>query len=241
MRKNTPWPMESVAVLAHGAGSTADFLQRAFPPDRLGVAACHYVEDRSGDLEQIQQSLRNSAAEVSAPVILGGVSLGGHAAAALLASDEPLPQAIAGLVCLPAWLGPPDDVAAMTATAAADIAQRGSSRVLADLDPQDWVVTELTRAWRDMDDEVLVAELVATSQQPALSAADVHQLRCPIGVVALADDPLHPQIAAQRWATALPNSGLSVMARYEPAMDRAIFADHARSALCAAWQSSQDD
>ena len=85
-----------MAVLAHGAGSTADFLRRAFPADRLGVAQCRYIEDRSGDLLQIQQLLRNTVNEMSAPVIVGGVSLGGHAAAALLAGDDAPPRAIGG-------------------------------------------------------------------------------------------------------------------------------------------------
>ena len=120
VRKNTPWPANSVAVLSHGAGSTADFLARAFPPDRLGVADCRYVEDHSGDIDQIRFQLHQVISQLDAPVILGGVSLGGHAAAGLLASAERPPSAVAGLVCLPAWLGRPDDVAAMTAAAATD-------------------------------------------------------------------------------------------------------------------------
>ena len=239
MRKNTPWPRESVAVLAHGAGSTAEFLQRAFPADRLGVAECRYVEDRSGDLTQIQQSLRIAATAGDAPVILGGVSLGGHAAAALLASSDSPPHAIAGLVCLPAWLGAPEEVASMTASAAADIAHRGSRAVLAELDPTDWVVNELATAWRTLDDESLAKELQATSRQPALTVAHLARLRYPIGVVALANDPLHPQIAAQNWAAALPRSGLSLMTRDEPAADRAVFADHGQRALTAAWSTTE--
>jgi len=238
VRKNTPWPRESVAVLAHGAGSTAEFLQRAFPADRLGVAECRYVENRSGDLTQIQRSLRLAAITADLPVILGGVSLGGHAAAALLASSEAPPQAIAGLVCLPAWLGAPEEVASMTASAAADIAHRGSQAVLAELDPTDWVVNELAAAWRNLDDELLATELRATSRQPALTVTHLAQLRYPIGVVALANDPLHPQIAAQKWAATLPRSGLSLMARDEPAADRAVFADHARRALTDAWSAA---
>lgn len=225
-------------MLAHGAGSTAEFLHRAFPPDRLGVAECRYIEDRSGDLTQIQQSLRATATAVDAPVILGGVSLGGHAAAALLAGTASPPRAVAGLVCLPAWLGAPEEVAGMTASAAADIAHRGSQAVLAELDPADWVVNELATAWRNIDDALLAKELQATSRQPALTVTQLAQLRYPIGVVALANDPLHPQIAAQDWAATLPQSGLSVMARDEPAGDRAVFADHGRRALADAWSTA---
>ena len=231
MRNNTPWPAESVAVLAHGAGSTVEFLRRAFPAERLGVARCYFIEDRSGDVVQIQRSLRAVTEQVSTPVIVGGVSLGAHAAGALLASPNRPEQAIAGLICLPAWLGPPDDVAGMTRAAADDISRRGSQEVLADLDAQDWVVSELAKAWRYLNDDHLAAELAMTSNQPAPTAAALSQLQLPIGVVALADDPLHPEIVARRWAAALPQSGLSVINRHAPSTDRSMFAEHGRRAL----------
>ena len=236
VRKNTPWPANSVAVLSHGAGSTADFLARAFPPDRLGVADCRYVEDHSGDIDQIRFQLRQVISQLDAPVILGGVSLGGHAAAGLLASAERPPSAVAGLVCLPAWLGRPDDVAAMTAAAATDISTRGIAAVLNDLDSGDWVVAELSKAWRDRDDTQLASELRMTSRQQSPQLADLANLSLPVGVVGLANDPLHPLRAAKDWADALPRSGMSTMARHEAAADRAVFADHARAALSRAWE-----
>lgn len=235
VRNNTPWPADSVAVLSHGAGSTANFLARAFPPERLGVAHCYYVEDQTGDAALIRAQLGHVADRITAPVILGGVSLGGHVAAELLASSERPASAVAGLVCLPAWLGPPDDVAAMTAAAAADVSARGVNAILEELDPRDWVVTELRDAWRNRNESRLAAELQKASQQPSPHFTELADLTLPVGVVGLANDPLHPIDAADAWLEALPRSAMSTMARDEAATDRAVFADHARIALQQAW------
>lgn len=230
---------DCTVVLCHGAGSSADFLARAFPPDRLGVAGCRYVDDRTGDTAAMAAALAAAAQGVSGPLLLGGVSLGGHAAAALLSSPAAPANAVGALLCMPAWLGEPDPVAAMTGAAAAQVRTHGIAHLLAELDGWDWVTRELREAWTDRHDGALAAELLTASTQPTPDAERLGGIRLPVGVVALADDPLHPAATAALWLQALPYGALSTLGRADPGTDLAVFADHGRLALAAAWQRYQ--
>jgi pimeloyl-ACP methyl ester carboxylesterase len=227
-------PPDRVAVLAHGAGSSAGFLARAFPAGRLGVSRCVYVPDHSGSVERVRDLLAAAAEAAGAPVIVGGVSLGGHAAALLAASPDLPPGVVGCVVCLPAWTGKPDAVAAMTGAAAGAVASLGIAGVLAELDPDDWVTAELRAAWQTRSDSDLARELVTAAEQPAPHSRQLRQIRVPVGIVAMASDPLHPASVAVRWAAAIPRSGVQTMGRDDPAADRAVFADRARAALAAA-------
>lgn len=221
-------------VLAHGAGSCAAFLADAFPADRVGVAAAEYLDDRTGDRAAVEEALACACAQVDGPVVVGGVSLGAHAAAALLASDHAPRNAVAGLVVMPAWTGPPDRVAALTAAAAGALAALTPAGVLADLDSDDWVTPQLARAWAMRDVDLLVSELERAAVRPAPTEAELRRIGVPVALVALRSDPLHPEAVAKRWARAIPRSTLVTIARSEPAHDLAVFADRARDALVAA-------
>lgn len=228
-----PWA-ELTAVMAHGAGSGSGFLQRAFPADRLGVAKVTYVDDRTGSVARVARMLR-SASHDDRPTLVGGVSLGAHAAAGLLCSRHRPPHVAAGLLIMPAWTGPPDVVADLTATAADAVATLGPDGVLADLDATDWVTAELGDAWAWRDRAELAAELREAASQPAPTTSDLAAIDVPVAVVALAGDPLHPESVARRWSELIPASGLAVLGRDEPARDRAVFADAACAALAGAF------
>lgn len=230
---------DCTAVLCHGAGSSAEFLARAFPADRLGVAGCRYVDDRTGDMAAITAALAAAAEGVGGPVLLGGVSLGAHAAADLLSSPTAPSHAVGALLCMPAWLGEPDPVAAMTGATATQVRTSGIAHLLAQLDGSDWVTRELRRAWTQRDDGALAAELLTASTQPTPGDDRLAGVRLPVGVVALADDPFHPAATAARWVRSLPYGALSVLGRADPDPDRAVFADHGRLALAAAWRQCQ--
>lgn len=217
-------------MIAHGAGSDADFLARAFPADRVGVRETIPVDDRTGRIPQIMSALARAARD-PAPTILGGVSLGAHAAATLLARSDLPEHVLGGLLVMPAWTGAPDRVAAMTATAADALSVLGMDGVLAELDPTDWVTPALASAWSKRDGAALVDELHAAASSPAPDAEALTLVRVPCGLVALADDPLHPVTAAQRWTELIPHAELVTLPRNAPAGELAAFGDAAGRAL----------
>lgn len=245
MTIGTPGPVPPLVactlVLAHGAGSSAQFLAAAFPAHRIGAgvrAAC-YLDDRTGDVGAIAAGLARACAEVAGPVVVGGVSLGAHAAAGLLAGPKAPANAVAGLVVMPAWTGPPDRIAHLTAAAAAALAALSPAGVLAELDADDWVTPQLRLAWSLRDPDDLVAELQLAATQPAPSERELSHVRVPVGVVALADDTLHPEAVARRWAGALRTSAVARLSRDDPARDLAVFADRAGQSLAAAMHDSR--
>lgn len=236
MRDPTPWG-DLTAVLAHGAGSASGFLRRAFPAERLGVADACCLDDRTGAVARVARMLRDTCSG-DRSVLVGGVSLGAHAAAGLLTARHRPPQVGAGLLVMPAWTGAPDVVADLTSAAADAVAALGPDGVLADLDQADWVTAELADAWAWRDPAELVAELREAAGQPAPTRADLADIDVPVAVVALAGDPLHPESVARRWAEAIPAAGLRVLGRDQPARDRGVFADAAREALADAYRAA---
>lgn len=213
-------------ILAHGAGSGAEFLGRAFPPSECRMTA-RYLDERSADVSEITRQLLAAACESYdqgvAPV-LGGVSVGAHAAA--FACLQAPPDLIVGCVLvMPAWNGPcPPD--SPTATAAAEVGRYGADSVLRRLagDPllaEDWVAHELGKAWRDRPS--LPAELATAARSSAPTLAELANLDQPALVVALADDPVHPIRVARAWAQAVPDAELAVIGRRDPSTDLAVF------------------
>jgi pimeloyl-ACP methyl ester carboxylesterase len=209
-----------VAVLLHGAGScpeTAVRLLGGAVPSGAQVRAPAWQGSVHDALTALEQALGSDEA-----VLVGGVSLGAHAAALAAArsgSRSPL------LLVMPAWTGAPGPVALATAAAADDVERRGSAGVLAALaqDPamaDDWVLDELARGWARYDDQSLVLSLRAAASSPAPSRDELRRICAPTAVVALDDDPLHPLDVAQEWADAVPGARLTVVGRHEPHLDR---------------------
>ncbi|MCH9816943.1 MAG: hypothetical protein K0U64_10935 [Actinomycetia bacterium] len=222
-----------IAVLAHGAGSSSEFLDSAFPPQRLGVADCITLDDRSGEIKQIVGKLRQEVVHTDAPVLLGGVSLGAHAAALLL--TDPPQNVVGGLLILPAWTGTNQPVADLTAIAAGAVQSLGQQGVLAELPASDWVTEQLRLAWADRTDAALASELATAAQQPGPSLAQLRTISVPVGLVTLEQDPLHPASVAELWAREIPAASVCRLQRDEPAGDLAVFADAARTALRAGF------
>jgi pimeloyl-ACP methyl ester carboxylesterase len=220
-----------VAVLLHGAGSCPQTARRllatAAPPDAEVIAPTWRgtVDDALAALEHAVDGRRVA--------LVGGISLGAHATALWAArtrSEVPL------VLAMPAWTGAPDDVAAATLASADDVARRGSAAVLADLaaDPvtaRDWVLDELARGWSTYDDDALATGLRLAARSAAPGVSDLARLAGPVAVVALADDPLHPEGVARRWAAAAPRARIMVVPRDAPSDDRGLLGRVAAHAL----------
>lgn len=185
-------------MLLHGAGSTPEFIERAFGPAITASGWDLVAPDVRGmDMAAMIATIRQAR-----PDAVGGVSLGAHASAAFAASEvwEGPVYAV-----MPAWMGAPDAVAALTEHTALEIEQSSVRAILdrlAALSHGDWIFDELSRAWRSMDDEQVVAALRVAGRQRAPTAGDLKRLRGRVTVVGLADDPTHPLAVAHVWARA---------------------------------------
>lgn len=214
--------MVRILVMTHGAGSSAEFLSRAFPPDCVGCDGSDFVDDRTGDVTAIARELLDRVRlhlAAGRRVVLGGVSIGSHAAAfataELLAADGA--HGLEALVlALPSWTGP--DCNPAVSFAADLVRRRGAPEVLADLQDGipggDWVTAELHLAWRARP--TLAQELARSITCPAPSLAQLASITTPSVVLGLADDPLHPLDIARTWSQALPRGRLGVVARDAP-------------------------
>ena len=218
-----------IALLAHGAGSCPGSALRL-----LGPAVPHGVAvvaiDARGTMTDVVDRLR-AAATGHDVVLAAGVSLGAHAVATWSALGG---RAAELLLALPAWTGSPGDVAALTASSAADVRVRGRVGVLAGVAasaPGDWVVDELRRCWAEQDDGELADALDAAATSAAPEPSDLARIRASTVVVALADDPLHPVSVARSWAEAIPGARLVVVARHEPGRDRGALGRAGRAVL----------
>lgn len=142
------------------------------------------------------------------------------------------------LVALPAWTGAPGVVAAATAGAADTVERLGTAGALAAAgDAVPWVAAELAAAWPAYGDR-LASSLRAAAASAGPSPAELTSVRVPAGVVAFADDPLHPYAVATGWAAALPRAALRTLHLADLAADRAALGTAALAALTAARQLS---
>ena len=230
--------MPSTAVLAHGAGSRPAVVRGLLAPACLGAAAVDAVDARDV-VERVADRIHEAAAAAARagrPVsIVGGISLGAHAAVRWALEQGGTAPAL--LLVMPAWTGPPGAVAGLTAATADEIERDGSARVLARLrsDPAlsgDWVLHELERSWSDGDDAGLVRALRLAAASPAPSAEDLSRVRAAaVAVVALADDPLHPEDVAREWAEAIPGAVLATVPRLAPAAEPGVLGRVGRELL----------
>lgn len=232
--------MRTRAVIIAGAGSTEDFIERAFPLVQGAVDEVHPLGPHGGDLGAIHAALRAEVTRAHADgyrVIVGGVSFGAHASAryAANAGQRERPDA---LVCvMPAWTGEPDATAIATTATADLLRERGIPAVLDDLEdqfPGDWVVAELRSAWSTRTADSLISELRAVADCPSPSLRELAGIKLPTTVLGLTDDPLHPIGAARSWAWSIPGASLVTMSRSELSRDPSLLGRSAFRALATA-------
>ncbi|HST66653.1 MAG TPA: alpha/beta hydrolase [Mycobacteriales bacterium] len=223
--------MDQVAVILPGAGSSAGFVARAFGP-ALRAAGYALVtpppEPGPGVVEAALRALDEAAATYPGVRLVGGVSLGAHLAARWAVGHPDLDGV---LLALPAWTGAPGVVAAATAASAGTIDRLGTDGALAAAGAAvPWVAAELAAAWPAYGDR-LAASLRAAAAAPGPTVAELASLRVPAGLVAFADDPLHPHAVAREWAAALPRAALRTLHLADAAPDPAILGATALAAL----------
>ena len=222
-----------VAVMLPGSGSSAGFVHRSFG-SALRAAGHHLViVDPVPGPHVVEDAFRDLAVAVSCyrPILVGGVSLGAHVVARWAAAgtacrdgDGGGSDGVAGLLlALPAWTGPPGPVAAASAQAAATVRQHGTVGALrlARAAGVPWVMDELAAAWPGYGGE-LAATLDATARSSGPTPAQLRSIDVPVGLVAFADDPLHPAEVATQWQTLIPTTAVERLRLADAADDRAV-------------------
>lgn len=228
------------AVVAHGTGSRPAFVLDclAAPMRAVGVRVVatplrgHLGRPARGRLEladhaaDLAERARAEGAE-----IVGGISLGAHAAAS--AAVQGLLPLRGLLLAMPAWSGPPGAVAAANAVQAEELESRG---LVATLDRiraahPGWVAEELAASWPLHDPGDFVAALRAVARSAPPTPAELTAVSVPAAVVGVAGDPLHPAEVARDWAAALPRATYAEVTLAALGADREVLG----RALAAAW------
>jgi pimeloyl-ACP methyl ester carboxylesterase len=223
-------------VVLHGAGSDGTFVRAAFaaPLARAGYRLVA-VEDRTGDPVLMALRLRRLLDRRPDIALVGGVSVGAHAAARWAASDERARRLDGLLFVMPAWTGLDWATASMTRAAAATLRQSGVHHELARLRAdtelaRDWVMDELSRAW-PLQSQTLADSLLRTAQSRGPYLSELAHVTTPVGIVALEDDPLHPASVAAAWTRHLRHAEVEHVSRHAPAHDRSVIGVAAIDAL----------
>ena len=208
-------------VVAHGVGSSSRFVREAFaaPVAAAGFRVVTYDLRGHGASTPVtdpaEASLAHHVSDLAAVAdavgaeVVGGVSLGGHAAVGLAVAGRPLRGVVA---CLPAWTGravPGEGPhAAVAARARTTSVEDMLATMAADAGTPRWLASLLARDWRTHDDASLRTALVALDGAAAPYAADLRALSAPLGVVAWPHDPGHPIAVARDWDRWAPRSRL---------------------------------
>lgn len=214
----------TLCTLLHGAGSTPEFVKRTFGPAVEMAGATLVAPDvRSATLTEMVACIAELSPERGD--VVGGVSLGAHAAAAFAATNTWPGQMYA---VMPAWIGDPEHVAHLTELTARRIEASSPHHVLRDIEtasPSDWVVEELRTAWTSMPGSDLSAALRIAAAQPAPDEETLRRVVAKTSIVALDDDPTHPVEVARTWSKAIPGSALTVLPRDLGGRDSTALAD----------------
>ena len=230
-----------VAVLLPGAGSSADFVTRAFggPLRAAGYDLVAGAPAPGGSVVEASFGVLAAARRSYGPRlrIVGGVSLGAHVAARWVAGSAGIgpdgPDGLDGLLlALPAWTGAPGAVAGATAAAAGEVTRWGvagaASRAARGGEP--WIAAELAAAWPAYGDR-LPATLRAAATAAGPSPGELRSLDVPAGVVSFVDDPLHPLAVGEEWVALLPRAALARLRLADVASDRSVLGSAALRAL----------
>lgn len=222
-------------VMLPGTGSDDDYITRAFSgPLRDTGAQVVAPRPQPNHLINSYLTALDDAARCG-PIAVGGVSIGAAVAAAW-ALQHP-DRAVAVLAALPAWTGPPDDAAAAIAArhSARQLRRDGLAATTAQMRASSplWLADELTRSWRSQWPHLPDAmEEAATYVAP--TRTQLQQLAAPMGVVAAADDPIHPLEIGMEWAAAAPHAALRTVTLDEIGADPAALGAACLAALDAA-------
>lgn len=199
-------------VLLPGTGSDDNYVRRAFSTAsaQLGAILQTPTPIPTRLIDGYRQALDDAAR--SAPIVVGGVSLGAAVAVNwALANPD---RTVAVLAALPAWTGSSDDAPAALAArySAQQLREIGLDAAVAGMRAGSpaWLADELARSW--------------TAQWPALpdameeaagyagpGTAALAGLRVPMGVVAADGDAVHPVEVAAHWAGTAPHARLRIV------------------------------
>ena len=217
-------------VLAHGAGSSARFLLAAVAGPVLAAGGRLVTYDLRGHgasspaREVTEHHLDAHAADLAAVVatpdgaiaVVGGVSLGAHAAARVAASWPPGSEPAAVLACLPAWTGTPVRGTGPHAAIAAELQRVGVAGLLtaiaADRDLAPWLRETLLTDYARHDPDSLAAVLRSLDGGAAPGPGELARLTRPLAILGWPDDPGHPLDVAREWARLAPVTALVTLA-----------------------------
>lgn len=209
------------AIVLHGAGSSAVAAHRLIPSTLFPASATTYITDPDSCRVHMRNALDDwhcSTAQRGRRFV-AGISLGAHAVASWLSTD---PGSVdAALLIMPAWTGPPDGSASLTAAAARLLHLNGVGDELRRLQetapPQrSWIVQALHTTWSSQPLDRIVAGMQSAAHQFAPSREELSRISVPTLVVGLREDPFHPLSTARTWSEAIP------YARYVDVSDQEI-------------------
>jgi hypothetical protein len=208
-----------------GAGSTADFVTRAFGPPLAGAGYALVTGDPVAGPEVVARALAglDEAVRRYRARLAGGVSLGAQVAVRWAAASPAAADLDGLLLALPAWSGPPGAVAAASAAAATEVEAHGAAGALrrAGGTGVRWVLDELAAAWPGYGAD-LPATLRAAAGSSGPTPAGLARIGVPAGLAAFVDDPLHPLAVAEQWVSAFPRAALERLRLADPGSDRAV-------------------
>jgi pimeloyl-ACP methyl ester carboxylesterase len=207
-------PDAPAVVLAHGVGSSARFVAascaaplvaagwRLVTYDARGHGLSTPCPDPADHHLDLHVADLDAVVAVTGPTsVVGGISLGGHAALRRAGPE-------ARVVCLPAWWGPAEVGVGVHAAVAAEVRAVGAAGVIARLERETgmpaWLHETLLTDYRRHDPASLAAALVALDGAPGPTSDDVARATAPLAVVGWRDDPGHPFDVAQRLVRQAP-------------------------------------
>jgi pimeloyl-ACP methyl ester carboxylesterase len=224
-------PVDAPAwLIAPGAGSSAHLVAGAFADPVLAAGgrlvtydlrghgassparrrAAHHLDVVAGDLAAVAASIDGRLE------VIGGISLGGHAALRALSAGLIATSPAAVLACLPAFAGPTTRGQGVHAAIAATAGSHGIEELLAGARRtaamHRWLRSAVLRDQARHDPRSLVAALQALDGADAPTDHERRGLRVPLGVVGWPNDPGHPLAVAERWVATTRRSALVTIA-----------------------------
>lgn len=231
-------------LVLHGVGSSARFVREAFARPVCDEGWRLLAADLRGHgastplPHPAAHSFDRHVDDVAAltarftPEVVGGISLGGHAAVGAATAGVPCR---AGLACLPAWTGRAVPGEGPHAAVAAEVAEVGVGGMIArfrtDTTMVPWLRDVLVRDWSSHDPGSLAAALVALDGGQAPTSAEVAGLPVPLGLVGWPDDPGHPLAVARDWRQVAPRAHLAQVTLDAVQQDRTALGRAAVAAL----------